>query len=327
VHAAVGDPVYAWSMSPRRPRAALLAALVLLVAACGSNPAPTPSGSGGARSPGSSGGSGAPSVLPVVASSELGVGPNRILVSFVDSTGTKPAGSPDRKVSVAFRGPGGEAIGAQPATFIWAIEGFSGVYILHATFPSAGAWIADFTTSAPGSAEATIPFGFDVKARTEVLRPGDPAPSVATPTVASVGGDVAKVSTDAAPVKRFYETSEADALAAKKPFVLIFATPKFCQTATCGPTLDKLKPIAAAHPEMTFINVEPYLLEDDQGQLQPVLDAGGLFQAVPATVAFHLISEPYVFVVGADGKIGSSFELVFSPEEIETAIQAVEKTG
>jgi hypothetical protein len=307
----------------------LLAALVMFAAACGSNPAPTPSGSGGGPSPSLSGrsGSAASGVLPAIASSEVAVGPNRLLVSFVDSTGTKPAGSPDRKVSVAFRGAGGEAIAAQPATFIWAIEGFSGVYFLHATFPSAGAWIADFTTSAPGSPEATIPFNFDVKARKEVLGPGDPAPSVATPTVASVGGDVAKVSTDATPFKRFYETSEADALAAKKPFVLIFATPKFCQTATCGPTLDKLKPIAAAHPEMTFINVEPYLLEDDQGQLQPVLDAGGLFQAVPATVAFHLISEPYVFVVGADGKIGSSFELVFSPEEIENAIQAVEKSG
>ncbi|HEX5825706.1 MAG TPA: hypothetical protein VFY18_14705 [Candidatus Limnocylindrales bacterium] len=309
-------------MTSRLPVAAIAAVLVL-AAACGSSPTPTPSGSG-AVSPNPSGGSAAPGVLPTIASSEIGVGLNRILVSFYDSTGTKPAGSPDRKVSVAFRGPGGAAIAAQPASFIWAIEGFSGVYILHATFPSAGAWIADFTTSAPASAETTIPFSFDVKARTEVLRGGDPAPPVATPTLAGAGGDVAKVSTDTNPVKRFYETSEADALAAKKPFVLIFATPKFCRTATCGPTLDKLKPIAAAHPEMTFINVEPYLLHDDQGQLQPVLDGGGNFQAVPATVAFHLLSEPYVFVVGADGKISSSFELVFSPEEIEAAIRAVE---
>ena len=310
-------------MRPHLPIAAI-AAILVLVAACGSNATPTPSASGG-RSPVASGGSGARDVFPTIASSELGVGPNRILVSFVDSTGTKPAASPDRKVAVAFRGPGGEAIAAQPATFIWAIEGFSGVYVLHATFPSAGAWTADFTTSAPGSPEATIPFSFDVKAKTQVLGPGDAAPSVATPTIASVGGDVAKVSTDASPVKRFYETSEAEALAAKKPFVLIFATPKFCQTSTCGPTLDKLKPIAAAHPEMTFINVEPYVLHDDNGQLQPVLDAANNFQAAPATVAFKLTSEPIVFVVGADGRISSSFELVFSPDEIEAAIQAVEK--
>jgi peroxiredoxin len=75
---------------------------------------------------------------------------------------------------------------------------------------------------------------------------------------------------------------------------------------------------------MTFINVEPYLLKDDQGQLQPVLDASGNLQPAPATLAFKLISEPFVFVIGADGKISSSFELVFSPDEIDAAIKAVE---
>ena len=301
-------------------RAAALTAIVLVVAACTSNTAANPPPGATASPVGST----RLDVLPTIVSTELGVGPNRILVSVLDPTGTKPAGSPDRKVSVAFRGPSGETIATQPSTFIWAIQGAVGVYVLHATFPTAGAWTADFTTSAPGSPEATIPFGFDVKARTDVLAPGDPAPSVVTPTIASVGGDVTKVSTDTNPVARFYETSEADALAAKKPFVLIFATPKFCRSSVCGPTLEKLKPVAAAHPEMTFINVEPYLLKDDQGQLQPVLDAGGNLQAVPATVAYKLSSEPFVFVVGGDGKISSSFELVFSPEEIDAAIKAVE---
>ena len=304
---------------------ATIAALVLIVAACGASPNAAPTAGVSTIA------SGGTSVLPTIVSSELGVGPNRVLVSFLDATGTKPAGSPDRKVSVGFRGPGGETVAIQPSTFIWAIQPAGaiagvGVYVVHATFPAAGAWTAEFTTSAPGSPEATIPFGFDVKARTDVLAPGDPAPSVATPTIASAG-DVSKVSTDTNPVKRFYETSEADALAAKKPFVLIFATPKFCQTSTCGPTLEKLKPVAAAHPEMTFMNVEPYLLHDDQGQLQPTLDTGGNLQAVPATLAFKLSSEPFVFVVGADGKINSTFELVFSPDEIDAAIKAVENAG
>jgi len=106
--------------------------------------------------------------------------------------------------------------------------------------------------------------------------------------------------------------------------VLIFATPKFCQQAVCGPTLDKLKPIAAAHPELTFINVEPYQLKLENGSLQPVLDAQNNLVPVDATTAFKLQTEPYVFVVGADGSIKASFELVFSPDEIETAIKAVE---
>jgi hypothetical protein len=310
-------------VSNRLPLAALVAAVVL-VAACGSNVTPSPSGSGAGRSPATSGGSGALDVLPTIVSSELGVGANRVLASLTDATGTKPVASPDRKLAVGFRGPNSETIAPQPATFIWAIEGFSGVYILHATFASAGHWTADFATSAPGSPEKTIPFAFDVQPKTQVLGPGDPAPSVVTPTIASAG-DVSKVSTDAKPVARFYETSEADALAAKKPFVLIFATPKFCKSSTCGPTLEKLKPVAAAHPEMTFINVEPYLLKDDQGQLQPDLDAAGNFQSAPATVAFHLQSEPFVFVISKTGTIRATFELVFSPDEIEAAIQAVEQ--
>jgi hypothetical protein len=105
--------------------------------------------------------------------------------------------------------------------------------------------------------------------------------------------------------------------------VLIFATPKFCQTATCGPTLDKLKPVARAHPEMTFINVEPYKLEFTNGSLQPVLTNNQL-TPVEATLAFKLQTEPYVFVVGADGKVSASFELVFAPDEIDSAIRAVE---
>ena len=48
------------------------------------------------------------------------------------------------------------------------------------------------------------------------------------PTLADVGGESAKISTDPSPVKAFYKTSIADAVAAQKPFVVAFATPKFC---------------------------------------------------------------------------------------------------
>jgi hypothetical protein len=71
---------------------------------------------------------------------------------------------------------------------------------------------------------------------------------------------------------------------------------------------------------VTFINVEPYQLKDDQGQLQPVLDANGQLQTVPATDAYGLLSEPYVFVVGGDGIVKASFELIFTPAEIDQAL-------
>ena len=183
--------------------------------------------------------------------------------------------------------------------------------------------MASFTTVAPGSPEQTIPFSFDVKAKASAIQKGQPAPSVDTPTLADVGGDVTKISTDPSPDPAFYQTSVADALAAHKPFVLVFATPKFCQTKTCGPTLAKVKEVAAKHPDVTFINVEPYLLEDVDGQLQPKLDANGNLQAVPATVDYGLITEPFVFVVGGDGIVKASFELIFTPEEMDAALNGL----
>ena len=131
------------------------------------------------------------------------------------------------------------------ATFIWAIEDGRRVHRPTSTFPTAGAWGAEFTTTAAAARRETIRVR-STSRPTPVVAVGDPAPRRTRPTLADVGGDVAKISTDDDPVRAFYETSVADALAAKEPFVVVFATPKFCATAQCGPTLDRVKPVAAA---------------------------------------------------------------------------------
>lgn len=304
---------------PSRSRLAAIVVAALLAAACGGRPATggSPAASAASAGPTAIATSG---VLPVVISAELVTGPNRVLFSFLDATGNRPVGAPDRTAKVRFVGPGGERVTAPDGEFLWAIEDVSGIYVTHADFPVAGPWTAEFTTAAPGSPEETVPFGFEVKADAGVVVPGEPAPSVDTPTLAGVGGDVARISTDAEPLPALYETSVADALAAGRPFVLVFATPKFCRTATCGPTLERIKPLVAAHPDVTFINVEPYELAWTDGQLQPVLGPDGGLQSVPATEAFGLRSEPFVFVVGGDGVVRASFEVVFTPQEIEAAL-------
>lgn len=307
-------------MNPRFRSWAVVAAVFVLLAsltACSASGSATTTVS---AAPSRSGGTG--DIYPVMIASELIVGENRILFSFQDAGGA-PIAKPDRTVEISFTGPKGEEVRADKAQFIWSIENEVGVFVTHATFPSAGNWMASFTTAAPGSPTQTIPFSFEVKTKASAIQKGQQAPSVDTPTLADVGGDVSKISTDTSPDKAFYEASVADALAADKPFVLVFATPKFCQTKTCGPTLDKVKSVAAKHPDVTFINVEPYVLEDVDGQLQPKLDASGNLQAAPATVAYGLITEPFVFVVDGDGVVKASFELIFTPAEIDAALADV----
>src|SRR4029079_18195880 len=305
-------------MTPRFRAPAVVGALLLALAtvsACA--PAATP-----AASAPPNGSAATTDISPVMISSELIVGENRVLFSFQDASGA-PIAKPNRTVEISFTGPNGEAVRAENGQFIWSIENAVEVFVTHATFPSAGNWMASFTTVAPGSPEQTIPFSFDVKAKASAIQKGQPAPSVDTPTLADVGGDVTKISTDTSPDPAFYQTSVADALAAHTPFVLVFATPKFCPTKTCRPPLEKVKAVAAKHPDLTFIKVEPYLLEDVDGQLQPKLDAKGNLQAAPATVDYGLITEPFVFVVGGDGIVKASFELIFTPEEMDAALNGL----
>ena len=113
------------------------------------------------------------------------------------------------------------------------------------------------------------------------------------------------------------------AIAAHQPFVLVFATPKFCASAQCGPTLDRIKPLAAAYPSVSFIHVEPYQLTFQNGSLQPVLDAQGDLQPTQSVFDWGLLSEPWVFAVNRDGVVTASFEGIVSADEIRSAAAAI----
>jgi hypothetical protein len=326
----------------QRRRLALLAAVAILAVACGGptavSPSPVPTASLGtaacAATPPPQGTpegwnvvSQQPSLFPQIIDpgGTIACGGTRLLFSFLDANNA-PIAQPERSLEVKLYDLGADPatpIIDGPATFIWAIENAVGVYAMDVNFPTSGTWGAELVTVVGDSAPETIRLTFDVQPESAVVGVGDQAPASDTPTLAGVGGDVAKISTDDHPVEAFYESSVADAIAAKKPFVLAFATPKFCVTSQCGPTLDRLKPIAAAHPDLTFINVEPYQLVETDGTLQPVLTSGEL-TPVQATLDWRLRAEPWVFVVDGDGVVTASFMLIFSDEELEAAIAAVE---
>jgi hypothetical protein len=267
------------------------------------------------------GSGGLPSVVPLIVNSQFGPGANRFLFLFVDGQ-NNPISSPDRTAKVAFTPPGGQASGPKPATFLWGIENVRGYYVIDADFDKAGQWKAAFTTAAPGSSEVTAELGFEVVVDPSAVAIGEKAPSIKTPTLDDVGGDVSKLASDPHPNPDFYKVSEDQALAQHKPFALAFATPKFCTSQLCGPQLDTVKAVAKAYPSVIFINVEPYKLEDKDGQLQPVLNGNDLVP-VPAVDAFGIQSEPWLYVVDREGVVRGSFEGVFSESELRAALDKV----
>jgi len=124
------------------------------------------------------------------------------------------------------------------------------------------------------------------------------------------------------PDPSLYDESVDQALAAREPFVLAFATPAFCKSAECGPTLDMVKAAVKANP-IRAINVEPYELSWTNGRLQLVLQDGD-FVPVAATDAYGIPTEPWIFVIGASGHVVATFEAVVAPAELAAAIKAAQ---
>jgi hypothetical protein len=269
----------------------------------------------------------APSVFPVIVNSSgsLTCGQNRLLFTFLDAADNTVA-KPDRSVSISIYDLGRDGVNptsSATGAFVWGIENERGFYTANVSFPEAGRWGVEFTTAVAGGTPEKIRATFDVSVSSPVVRVGDRAPATDTPTATSVGGDLARISTDQKPDPAFYRISVKAALAEHQPFVLIFATPKFCKSAQCGPTLDRVKPLAAKYQTVAFIHVEPYKMVFQNGSLQAVLDAQSQLQTVPVVDAWGLLSEPWVFVVDRNGVVTASFEGVVSTDEIAAAVDAV----
>ena len=341
-------------MTPGRSQPAalaLLATLAIAIAACTASGGSSPtSGGSPATSPGPSGSAAAadcatapkpsdmsawgppktaPTLLPVLVSNFVACGKSRLLFLYLDGQNNVKS-APDRTLKAAFydlgKDPGKPAATAD-GEFMWTIENERGMYAVNVELPEAGTWGVELTTEAPGSAAETTRFTFDVHDATPTVRVGEKAPASKTPTLADAGGDAKKISTDATPDPAFYQTSVADALAAHKPFMLIFATPKFCTSAQCGPTLEHFKAIAKDHPDVTFINVEPYQLKDAGGQLQPVLDANNALQPTDVTNEWGLLSEPWIFAVDRNGVVQGSYEILASQAELNAIFPVITKGG
>lgn len=304
-----------------RGRAALLVAVLFLAAGCAA-PETASAPPEAATSPSSSGG---PDILPLLVSAEITKGPNRFLFSLTDRNNALIA-APDVKVHLKFYDVDSAedvVVFEADSRFFWSIEGTAGLYSAKVDYPSAGRWGTRFEATFPDGATKVVRADYDVREAGTTPALGAKPPTIDTPTLADVGGDVKALTTDQTPEPRLYETSIGDALTAGKPFVVTFATPAFCRTQTCGPTLDAVKSVAADYPDLTFINVEPYKMALRDGSLQPVLDAQGQLQAAAWTEAWGLPTEPYTFVIAADGTVAAKFEGIMPPDELTAAIDAL----
>ena len=139
---------------------------------------------------------------------------------------------------------------------------------------------------------------------------GEKAPVVHTPTAAEVGGELSKIDTRIPP-DDMEEQDFADVVG-RKPVVLLFATPQFCQSRVCGPVVDEEEQVKQEFDDrVAFIHVEIYNDNEPNKGVRPQVRA------------FHLPSEPWLFVIDRHGVIRTRIEGAWSIPELERAVKGV----
>lgn len=247
-------------------------------------------------------------LVPVVASSEIVVGENRLQIGLIDRNDA-PVREPGVTLEVAFLGPGDEAASVRTTmSFVWTIKPLQGLWVGNVRFDEPGEWEAVIDVAGAGY-DTSMRTAFEVRQEATTPAIGTKPPAGDTPTAADVD-DLSEITTDSDPDPRFYELSIADALQAGRPAVIVFATPKFCSSNVCGPTLSLVKDVARGFRRVNFVHVEPYDLDKVPKELEPV----------PAAVEWGLPTEPWVFVTDRDGRVAAKYEGSVAPRELRAVL-------
>ena len=136
---------------------------------------------------------------------------------------------------------------------------------------------------------------------------------VSTPTVSDHRG-VEPICTREPPCP-FHQIDLATSLAAHRPVALLLSTPKYCQTAICGPVLDVLIDESAHIGGVDVIHAEVYANPD---AVTTIADA----KPTELVSAYSMSFEPCLFVTKADGTLVRRLDTIYDRTELREALAA-----
>jgi len=311
------------------------AALALLAAGCsGSEPAPSGGESGGAQ------------LTAEVASFDLAAGtPGRFIVgvSLFDSSGQLAVTGGSVDLSFSFLGQG-QATGSEPyrdatATFL-PIPGAAGPFedqpvaesassgrgvysVSEFEFDRAGFWEVEVSADVGDRGSMTATAAFEVLPEPLVPAAGDPAPRSENLTIDTKDAPEEAIDSRAAtggiPDEELHRTTVAEAIRAGHPALVVVATPVYCVSKFCGPVTDMVQELAADYGDRAeFIHIEVW--RDFQGQVVNKAAADWILRE-------DSLLEPWVFLVGADGRVAARWDNVATRQEIEPLLEDLPPLG
>lgn len=301
----------------------LIAMLVMLaLSACGvtakAPPTPLPSGTLAEQE-----------LVALPAVSDLAVGRNRFAFALLRSDGTEVTAAMAEVQFFVLEGDTAEPKGSAQAAYgrmaveiphvhedgeVHTHQDVRGIYVVpQAYLGRAGNWGATISATLPGEVQRrTATLAFQVNDRSFTPAVGMLAPTSSSPTATSL--EKLKAICSRQPPDDMHRVSIDQALAARRPFVVVFATPSFCQTRLCGPVTDLVLSLEERYrARMDFIHVEPFDLN--------AVRTEGRLELVSAAREWGLHTEPWVFIVDAEGRVAAKFEGIMGRPEMEQAIE------
>ena len=270
---------------------------------------------------------GGPEVSAFIASMDLAVGTNRVVFALLDRDGM-PLRVPEAQVQAVYIAPGqtgGVVRDTAAAKFVKWPLGDVGVFVTELSFDkpgvgetgALGVWQLVVTTAKPDGTIVEARGVLRVRETSATPQIGSPAPASITPTVDDVE-DLSSITSSLAPDPDLYRISIHDALEEDKPLVVVFATPAFCQSATCGPQVEVLSELNQRYgDQVNFVHVEVF---KNPHEIRAGYTASSYVDAVRE---WKLPGDPWTFVVNRQGLVHAKFEAFTTREEIEAALSEV----
>lgn len=183
-----------------------------------------------------------------------------------------------------------------------------GLYVTRLAFGRPGPWGIELQAREDNGSLATTRITLTVANAPQTPALGTPAPRSRN----LIAGDVAAlrdIDTSSPPDPRLHQVRISDAIAQRKPQLIVFATPQFCTSRMCGPVVDIVRQLFPQYNNrVAFIHQEIW---QDFGSKK-------VFRTVEE---WRLVSEPWIFVVDAAGIIRGKFEGLVTVRELEQALQ------
>ena len=254
----------------------------------------------------------------IMATTLLETGRQRVAFLLTTPTGLVKG---DNRVSITpVRLPDGAPGDAVASQFRQWPYGVRGAFTAEMEFDRPGQWRLDIAAQGPDAGSASMEI--EILPDSTVPFIGSAAPPSDNKTLAAVGA-IELVTTDYSPDPALYQTTIREAIASPLPAVVVFASPAFCTTATCGPQVDAVSELRETYAgQAHFIHVEIY---DNPDEIQGDLDRARIAPPVAEwglTGIPHWFNESWTFVLDAAGRVHSRFEGFATIEELETALMS-----